>query len=103
VNGGAGKFTFGVVKYGIPNGKTSVTGMTFDVLGMTTSNLLANNNGNVVSVHFCSPGAAINNCPNPTGFATSTPMTSVPEPGTLGLLGTGLIGLAGIVRRRLFS
>jgi len=30
-------------------------------------------------------------------------VTTVPEPGTLGLLGTGLIGVAGIVRRKLKS
>jgi PEP-CTERM motif len=30
-------------------------------------------------------------------------VSAVPEPGTLGLLGTGLIGVAGIVRRKLKS
>jgi hypothetical protein len=78
-------------------GGTSQTTFSFTLSGVSTKTLSS------LGLHFiCLNG----NCPGSnsnTGFVETGGPSTVPEPGTLALLGTGLVGLAGVVRRRFVS
>jgi hypothetical protein len=66
-------------------------GLTFTILNANVDQLTG------FGLQFCVADGK--GCGN-TGFAETSSLSTAPEPGTLALLGTGLVGIATIVRRR---
>ena len=104
-NGVIGTFQIDLSQFfaGQPNGTTSATQIVFDVnaTGITTSSFIENSSGNLFGVHFCTGSGS--GCGSPTGWAWGGPetTTAVPEPSTLPLLASALLGAGAFFRKRI--
>jgi PEP-CTERM motif len=80
-------------------GFVNKNGTTLSIVASLTPNSVVQSGSGTVSLQFTTTRTGF----NVLAGSADVSYTTVPEPGTLGMLGTGLVGLAGLVRRKLNS